>query len=70
MELFQLSVLFLFGAGGTKMELAGDPQLRGVRGEPAVLTDRSEGVRRGMGGWGRRRARGEVGARRVCIDKG
>jgi len=33
-ELFQLSVLFRFGGGGTNTEFEGDPQLRGVRGDP------------------------------------
>jgi len=31
------------------MELEGDPQLRGVRGEPCVLTERREEVRRETG---------------------
>jgi hypothetical protein len=56
---FQLSELFLFGSWGTRIEFAGDPQLRGVRGEAAVLIERREEERREIAGWGRRRA---------CID--
>jgi hypothetical protein len=48
------------------MEVAGDPQLRGVRGEAAELMERRDGGRRG-----RTRASGESWfARRVCIDNG
>lgn len=66
-ELFQLSVLFLLGCGGTKMDGQGDPQLRGVLGEAAEAKERSEGVRRGTGGRGRTRATGEAAC--ACIDK-
>lgn len=66
-ELFQLSVLFRFGGGGTNTEFDGDPQLRGVRGDPCVLAERRDGVRRATGACERNTPSGVPGARRVCM---
>jgi len=67
LELFQLSVLFRLGGGGTNTEFDGEPQLRGVRGVPCVLTERSDDGRRAAGPCASNTATGVPVPRRVCI---
>lgn len=69
LELFQLSVLFLFPGLKKIEEQVGEPQLRGVRGEEPEAEERREERRRGRFGWGSTMARGVTPERLECIDE-
>jgi hypothetical protein len=67
LELFQLSVLRLEGAQKIA-DVTGEPTPLGVLGAESLdLRERSDERRRGRGGWGRTRVRGETPGGRECI---